>query len=145
LQDDSVFAIVLIDLDYDIISSLSLNRSAAEIRFNRELAMPSIQEDRQLDSCWPPMTNQCIKRSPNRSSGENQFINEDNMLSGDLKRNFRLVFRTDRSIVSESADVKLATRNRDAFDLSHVKCESLCDWITTLQNANNDQVFRTLV
>jgi hypothetical protein len=55
------------------LTALSLNRSATEIRLDRQFSMPSVKQDCKLHGRWTPVANQRIKCRPNRSSCENQI------------------------------------------------------------------------
>src|SRR5215470_18159673 len=86
-DDDTVLAIVLPHPHGDALATGRGQVLADIIRPDRQLAVPTIDQDRELDHARPPEVDQCVERGPDRSARKEHVVDQDDRLALDAEGN----------------------------------------------------------
>src|SRR5262249_29077758 len=127
-DDYTVLAIVLPHPHGDALATGRGQVLADVIRPDRQLTVPAIDEDRELDHAGPTEVDQRVERGPDRSAREEHVVDQDDRLALDAEGNVGTADDGSAShveVVTVERDVQRADRQRGAVDASDLLGEPL--------------------
>jgi hypothetical protein len=121
---------------------------AHEIGADRQLAMAAIDQDGELDLAWPAEIVQGIHRGANRSSAEEDVVDEHDGLAGDVEgNNGGLDIRRGAliEVVTMHADIEAADRDRMFPNIGEYFGEALGEGNAAALDSDQDDIGARLV
>jgi hypothetical protein len=124
------------------------NVFANEVSLDRQFAMTTINQHRELDTARPAEIIQRIHRGPDSATAEENIINQHNRLTGDVDRDFGwLDIGSDAAIqiVAMHADIQTSCGNWMVQDLGESLSQALGKRNATALDSNDYQLRRWVV
>lgn len=120
------------------------------IRLDRQFAVPSVDQDRDRDPFRSPEIHYRIHASPDRAGGEQDVINQYDMLTGNRKRNVRFMqhrvfVRVAVHIIAVQRDVQFPDRQIDPLKIFDPLGNALGQVYAARFDAHQNEVLSAIV
>src|SRR5207302_2162785 len=133
-----------VEADLDVLVLPRGQVLAHEVRPDRKLPVPAVDQDRQLDRVRPAEVHQRIHGRADRSSRVEDVVDQHDAPAGDVERDPRLVdlggLRAESDVVAIEGDVEDAHSNGGPLDAFDLRGQAFGQAIAAVGDADQDQI-----